>query len=428
MIFLVLGILVIYVSTLAENIWFKIFVLLDGIILLGYAVHFFSENVSYAIEKKKRQKEEAVKQQEEKEKKQAEAKAIREGTWEVDPAPFCRFCFENKIEALDNEYSIAKARTFIVTMFKEKGYSEEDCKAYLDSGRMKAIIEAGTEAYKKEEKERLWELKKSRRASASEDEKRSITRAESLANLWGEKKRIRMLENQCEDCKKAIEALENLQRATMNVGEAFLAQQRKESSWGTAGGIASGIAGPGAGVTAALNTMAHNAQIQEHNQEMVSGYMAAQQYSNEIWRKKEEFKEKLKTSEKELNMARTKVAFRQPSAQEIWANMSVYSSTVEKNAKSNVIKVSLNICLREKALADVPDGVETVVDGVLNGTVLCDDVVVGTVYLPLPVHGIPNREASQTVAIQAYYDYYVNYEGKYRIKFYENQNLWIMEA
>ncbi len=380
---------------------------------------------------KKEQKEILKQKADEKER---ERQQVLAGTWDFptfSAGEFCRFCHENQAENLDSEYALQKAKAFVVQAFEKVGYTEEDCKAYLNTDRMKAMLEAGEAIYQREEREKRWELTKTRTAKLNEGEERYITRAESLAKLQGEKKRIQMIQDLRDDYKTRIGQLLDGEQAMRTLGMIYSQQQRKESDWAVVGGIADGIAGPGAGVAAALNTMASNEQIRRHNDSMQKAARAAINGQLDIASNRHSLQEQLPIIEKDLEIARTKIAFDYPSASEIWNQLDVGDCSMEKDEKRNVLNIKMRVQMKEQLPVKAPDGAETVIDGVLRGTVMCDEIMVGTIYLPLPIYGVPNHKAANwkdRTIIEGFYDRYVNYQGKYTIKFDDTQNLWIMEA
>lgn len=373
------------------------------------------------------ERERRAKLETEKNEKERERKQVLAGTWNFPAEELCRFCHENRSDNLDNGYALKKARAFIIQFFEKRGYTEDDCKAYLDINRIKAMLEAGEANYQKEEKDKHWELTRTRTANVNNGEKMYVARAESLANLRGEKKRIQMIQDLRDDYKTRIGQLIAAEQAMQTLTFLYAQQMKKESDWAIAGGIADGIAGPGAGVAAALNTMASNEQIRKHNDSMQSAAMAASKGQMEMAGNRYSLEKQLPVIEKDLEVAKTKIAFDYPSASEIWNDLDVVNCVLKKDEKTNVLNIEMQIRVKNQLPVNAPEGVETVVDGVLRGTVMCDDVMVGTIYLPLPIYGVPNQK-SRDIKVEGIYDRYVNYQGTYKIKFDDTQNLWIMEA
>lgn len=68
-----------------------------------------------------------------------------------------------------------------------------------------------------------------------------------------------------------------------------------------------------------------------------------------------------------------------------------------------------------------------VVDGTLSGEIRMGNRVVGSVWIPLPLYGIPTN-MTEKVTLDAMCERCVEYDGRYTLKLAESQNLWIMEA
>lgn len=90
--------------------------------------------------------------------------------------------------------------------------------------------------------------------AAQEDEQRKLARAEGL------KKYHQIEVNEAQKYQQAIEAALNLGQMAQNS-----VYQEKEKDWALLGGIANGIAGPGAGISTAFNAMQENERIREEN-------------------------------------------------------------------------------------------------------------------------------------------------------------------
>ena len=80
-----------------------------------------------------------------------------------------------------------------------------------------------------------------------------------------------------------------------------------------------------------------------------------------------------------------------------------------------------------RKIEDVPDDVDTVVDGTIKGEVWFEDSFVDEVIFPLPLYGIPSN-ITEEVTLDGMCGRSVEYDGKYTVKITDNQNLWIMEA
>ena len=120
-------------------------------------------------------------------------------------------------------------------------------------------------------------------------------------NERGRNKRIRICRDKIAEQERIINACE-LERSGNAAGASTMMQ--KEKSWGTAGGIASGIAGPAAGIVAAAGTQQQNMKIREYNQAVAGlAFMMDKQIADREYvakKEKESWEERLKKVETAL--------------------------------------------------------------------------------------------------------------------------------
>ena len=146
-------------------------------------------------------------------------------------------------------------------------------KAKLLADKYKLKYPQGVEAlYEAAEKshEAIYEsVKEEKRVNTENSQKEEYTELNRYAKYYGRDKKIAILTDR-------MNALLN-KANSLNEGADMLARstQQQETSWAIMGGIADGIAGPGAGVATALNVQAKNAQIRAQNQANMTAVMPA---------------------------------------------------------------------------------------------------------------------------------------------------------
>lgn len=333
------------------------------------------------------------------------------------------------ISDLNNEYSITKAaRIAKDLMDKTAGIKLQDYGNYLHKDKLAQFLTTGERQAKEADERQIRQQKQPRAAAnATDAEMTFLTRASELADLSGNKKRLKMLNNLLHDYLKKIADLRAGEEALKTLGMIYADQQKKEGDWAIMGGIAEGIAGVGAGVAVAANTMANNAKIREYNAsmrkaslEVMSGLptVAGDRYTLE--------KESDKILQR-ISEAANKIVLSQPAGDEIWKELSVGKVDV-KQKESGVLALAVPIALKHPLELDVPDGVVMVVDGILEAEVWFEDSLVDTVHIPFPIYGIPCSSTEKTVLDGMCGSSVAYKDSKYKVKFKDKQNLWVMEA
>lgn len=198
---------------------------------------------------------------------------------------------------------------------------------------------------------------------------------EKYAEHIGRDKRIRMLDDE----KHAnIEAAKAYRKGG---NDAFSIGQQKELSWGLTGGIASGIAGPAAGLVAASHTQAKNVQIRQQNEKSKSLVMpfVADAFNNAI-----KCDQKVETIQKSIEATKLKLVGAL-SPEELLAHLQfsdIESAFTVSKALAFTVKVSL--------LSDVIifDTVSAVIDGTIKVNFSQNEKDIGTALMSFPTYGI----------------------------------------
>lgn len=364
--------------------------------------------------------------QEQKKKIFAESEKInqqaKEGTWEFPVEPFYAACKEASVTTLETEYGITKAKLIASDIMFNASIHRDNQKLYLKPHVLKKYFAEGQILAGDTVKQQ----KQPRDASPTEEERTFIRRAAELAPLSGIDKRRKMLLFLQVEYSTKIRAMQEGRKALMQLGMIYADQQQKEGDWAIVGGIASGIAGPAAGIMAATETIANNNKIRKHNAAMRKASMdimsgTANLVSNEI-----ELEKELDQIEQQQKDIWNKVVLSSRASADIWANIQLGKPNVKKTP-SGVLAVSLPVSIKKPFILDVPENIVMVVDGTIKGEVWFEDKLVGEVFFPLPLYGIPTNMTAD-VTLDGMCGRFVKYDGKYTVKIADKQNLWIMEA
>lgn len=239
-------------------------------------------------------------------------------------------------------------------------------------------------------------------------ERREFERLNKYADLTGKAKRIAMLLDQAAELRKEAKSQYKYADMLMRSG------QQKERDWAIWGGIANGIAGPGAGVSTAVDIQMQNMQIRAENekrrQAALPAYMSMtnsaqrnRRNADEIMKEIENFKLKLVSDESAAELMK-KISFSNTDVlvSETGAAMVCTSATLDVNFK-------------------IFDDVPAVVDGTIVAKIYDGNQLCGTAQLVLPMYGLGQDIPLKGICIDC-----CKPGKKYTAKF-TAKNLWAME-
>ena len=135
---------------------------------------------------------------------------------------------------------------------------------YVNQEILDGIFQNGKKKHKVKEAEKEAEQHKPRQGKLSETEYQHIELSQSLRPLFGIDKRIYMIEDAIQRINKKITDYKKGQEAIKELGIMLSTsvKQEKKKDWALLGGIAEGIAGPGAGIVVAGSAIAENIEIE----------------------------------------------------------------------------------------------------------------------------------------------------------------------
>lgn len=113
--------------------------------------------------------------------------------------------------------------------------------------------------------------KQKRIAEATKKEQEILNKNRKYLNYSGRDKRIKMCYDIASDYRLQEQAYrEKMDKVITGSHDVYRTTAQRERNWGVAGGIAEGLAGPTAGMMAALDAQRTNAEIRERNQKLAS--------------------------------------------------------------------------------------------------------------------------------------------------------------
>ena len=284
---------------------------------------------------------------------------------------FYNECENNKIDNIDTEINKQRA----IAIAKNLGIKYGDITEYFIA--CKSLID-------KENKKQQDEHQKYKMKSLKEKESDFLFQSTRFAKYIGRDKRIAMLL----DSRAKIEEKLNKAIAHRNaLYDGYKFTQTKEKDWAIAGGIASGIAGPAAGIATAMDIQAQNAQIREQNAQNrdmynISTMGAKAKVGDEVVAIHNELKEFDKNFEKE----KIKLVS-DPTKEEVFKKLT-FDKTEVSISQTGAFKVKT---LVSGCKFTIFDKLPAVVDGTIVATLYQNNIKVGDALLVLPEKGISTR-------------------------------------
>lgn len=351
---------------------------------------------------------------------------VLNGQWNFPCDEFFHKCQSANIDALTNEFSVKKATKIAEEIMGNLGIDMANCGEYLKRESLESYLKKGKNLAREENEKKTLAQKQPQNAKPTSAEREFLVRSKELCVKTGCEKRVNMLSNLLADYNSKISALHEGEKALRQLGMIYADQQKKEADWAIIGGIAEGIAGPAAGLAAAVNTMESNAKIREHNAAIRKASMDIMSGIPSLAGDRYKLEEEKEIIGQQLCEAENKVVLTKPSAKDIWKNIQLGKIAVKRN-QSGVLELALPIAFKAAFVLDVPKGIDMVVDGTIKGEVWFEDQLVGDVYFPLPLYGIPSNMTVE-VTLDGMCDRSVELDGEYIVRIADTQNLWIMEA
>ena len=339
-------------------------------------------------------------------------------------------CAEKGIKTLDDKFYLQKARLLADELFQKHDVPIAHRASYsTDELLTKAFNEAKLAIEKEEAEKEALERKKQEEwnctphtGKPSKEESRAIMAARKVSQVKGTQKRKILLEDEMAELMQKIQDESRAIYAMKKLGAAISesAYIEKPKDWAVAGGVASAIAGPAAGMAVAMEAMEQNKAIAARNEANIK---AARELGSRIELMaagNSGTYEEYKTAEAELNALKEKVVLDDVSSAELEKLLEVTSCSAVKN-ENNVVKVTFE--LKNNFIADVPEEVRIVVDGMYVAEIFAGDTCVGQADIPLPLYGV---ECGKTAQVTGYCNRYMEKEQVYTVKI-KKASLWAME-
>lgn len=255
-------------------------------------------------------------------------------------------------------------------------------------------------------------------ARSAENERIAIKQREESAeydqlirysNFYGKDKKIAMLTDRMKELREAADVLDKGLLAMVQS-----TYQEKEKDWAILGGLASGLAGTGAGIATALDIQAQNAQIRAQNEAnrraAMPAYMAITENSLQN-------KANARAIEKEIESTKNKLVSDMPDDQ-VMELLDITNTTVDVS-ETGAFVVTATIKPKRELL--IYEDVEAVADGTIFANVYDGSVHIGTAMMVLPVDGVSHPVGIKGMELSG-----AKLGKKYTVT-YTPCRLWLME-
>jgi len=306
---------------------------------------------------------------------------------------FYRECVHEGISSFDTEKNMQKAG-LIAQKYKLEFSSIEQL--YLES---------------KELNDKACEIEKAAiNQKKQSEETNELRKLERYSEYYGRDKRVAMLTEKYAEASRAVGSGGGVTNMLIS------STTQKEMDWAVHGGIASGIAGPAAGVATAMDIQQKNAQIRQQNKEnrekLAPVIATAMMVEKEMERD-------AKRLEYALDAAKTKLVSNM-SADECLSRID-FSDTTFEVAETGSITVTANAKLKTDFC--IFDDVEAVIDGTVIAQIYDGNSLIGEAKMVLPVYGLKSNSYSPLKGMSLS----CGVKGKPYLIFFKPYKLWAME-
>lgn len=358
--------------------------------VVGLLIFFY---IKLSIQEKRREKERKVQQETE-----AHNQQLRN---------FYQMCQKAGISAIRTNKDLQKAQQIANTMH----LNHIDVKAfYLEAVNLleQEQQEKDTQARRKVEAE----LEKIRNAEREKCEK-----LEQYADYSGQEKRLAMLRSQYQTASERASTMRNASKVLCQP----LVSAPKEADWAIHGGIASGIAGPAAGLATALDIQQQNAANRAQADAINSAYVSSLVRSGVLEKAAQSEKQYKSEAEKlhaQIQEAETALVA-DDSPQKCFERLCFDETTITVS-ETGTCSVMTYVYLKKNFT--IFNNVDACVDGTILAEICDGSSVIGCAKLVLPVYGA-NKVADELEGMALFCGHP---GGKYTVRF-KAGNLWAME-
>lgn len=317
-------------------------------------------------------------------------------------ANFYKECIENNTCSCTSEKDRQKASLIA----KKYNISYTDIEVLYNEAKQ-CYQEKETADTEREHQEELLELKK--------EEKAQYDVLNEFSSYRAQEKKIAMLTKEYNETARRL-------RATNDAISLTVAPPlEKEHDWAVMGGLANGLAGPGAGIATAVNAQIENAQIRARNSQIlhetadIRGKMLVAGS-----KQKHALEAKCAELNAMINETKTKLLGRDTPKQCFDALQ--FKDIMLSVSKTGTCFVHAKVGLKYSEYYIFND-VKATIDGTIQAEIYNGNIKIGTANLVLPLDGVPD---DNMIAVKGICLFCGQLGNHYSVKF-NAENLWAME-
>ena len=350
--------------------------------------------------------------QKEAERLERKQEKYKNGQWSF-PADFIKKCEKNEIFDVESERNFQKAKLIAEDVMEKVGVPAQYRAQYITRKALE-------KEFAKAEKSKLQKEIKETQKKEAELEKSN----KAYSSCIGLDKSIKYCKDHIEEQKKILaECQANIDRVFSGGETIYRASKGKESSWAVHGGIASGIAGPAAGIAAAYDVERRNQEVRNRNNQLADTIIQMQTMSlNNLYKIKNTAEEKLEYWEKKLEDVKIRLVG-DIKGKELMEKMSPQIVSVKKSITDNVL---VEVKLTPPENLTIFDEVKADVDGSFKVEIYAENERVGAAFCALPFEGLSYAQTFKVVCskLSKQSDNYTAKVVSHHLWAVESKNTW----
>ena len=240
-------------------------------------------------------------------------------------------------------------------------------------------------------------------------EQKEYKELNKYALLYGKMKTISMLND------KMNELLNRAESANQYSDMLVRSAQQREYNWGIWGGIADGIAGPGAGIATAISIQETNAKIRTQNEATMKTIIPQYMF---ITNNASQNRKNALEIEKQIQIVKEKLIDEEILEEDIFKNLSITNTSIEVS-ETGAFKISAVVEVKNPFF--IFDDVPAVADGTICAHVFEDGIEIGSANLVFPVNGIYQKNCIQGIGLSG------AHKDKKQTIVFSPEDMWLIE-
>lgn len=411
---------VLFIAVYGVNSGIGITIAISGLFSAIYIIG--AKNSDRKEERRKVDEQRAIEIAEKEKAKKEHNDLIASGNWRFEEDSFYLKCKESGITSISDTYSREKVALIGKQMLKSNNIDEQYIPMYLSQ-----IEDIFNESFA-EHQRKLHQIELDKLLIVDNkvygSDKEACEMYKKMDGIYGRDKRKLYCTTEIEKCQKELDEIKRKCDEELDKNDASKSYNFNKSDASIVGGISSAIAGPAAGLMAAIDTSRRNDAIDEYNKSlMMSCALGSAIALNEKREKSKPYEETISKMKKELEEIECKVVFEDISTEDIYKDLVINSKPVYDSYYN---RVSLKVELTNNYVPSVPDGVNPVVDGMFTAKIYCDGTHFDTFRVPLDKYGIKCNGGKNSLTV--YPNKFMQGQiGEYTVEIFP-EKLWVMEA